>query len=130
MGTIPGFSWWKGSSWQGHGKKRVSFRVSVPSRRGDIIRVLKGAVTLEDALIKAVEACSTFARWRRQQCHPWGTLLSSCVSGWIYSLQLRYDSGELSASALQNKKGLFAAHVSRFIRFICWTYVSDISVDG
>ena len=40
------------------------------------------------------------------------TLLSSLVSGWIQSQQVSYDSAELSASALQNKKGLFEGHVT------------------
>ena len=58
------------------------------------------------------------------------TLLSSLVSGWIQSQQLRYDSAELSASALQNKKGLFEGHATQFIRFKRLTYVFCISVDG
>ena len=37
---------------------------------------------------------------------------------------------ELSASALQNKKGLFEGHVTQFIRFKRLTYVFCISVDG
>ena len=58
------------------------------------------------------------------------TLLSSLVSGWIQSQQVRYDSAELSASAFQNKKGLFEGHVTQFIRFKRLTYVFCISVDG
>ena len=112
------------------GRKGWFFRVYVPSRRGYILRVLKGAVTLEDASIQAVEEWSKLREVEKATGSPLGTLLSSCVSGWIQSQQVRHDSGELSASALQNKKGLFEGHVSRFIRFKRWTYVSDISVDG
>ena len=112
------------------GRKGWFFRVYVPSRRGYILRVLKGAVTLEDASIQAVEEWSKLREVEKATGSPLGTLLSSCVSGWIQSQQVRHDSGELSASALQNKKSLFEGHVSRFIRFKRWTYVSDISVDG
>jgi|TARA_B100000674_G_C37719288_1_gene858969 hypothetical protein len=74
-------------------------------------------VTLEDASIQAVEEWSKLREVEKATGSPLGTLLSSCVSGWIQSQQVRHDSGELSASALQNKKGLFEGHVSRFIRF-------------
>ena len=104
-------------------------RVYVPSRRGFILCVQKGAVTLEDASIQAVEEWTKLREVEKATGSPFWTLLSSCVSGWIQSQHVRHDSGELSASALQNKKGLFEGHVSRFIRLKRWTYVSDISVD-
>ena len=111
------------------GRKGWFFSVYVPSRRGYILRVLKGAVTLEDASIQAVEEWSKLREVEKATGSPLGTLLSSCVTGWVQSQQVRHDSGELSASAFQNKKGLFEGHVSRFIRLKRWTYVSDISVD-
>jgi hypothetical protein len=112
------------------GRKGWFFRIYVPSRRGYILRVLKGAITLEDASIQAVEEWSKLREVEKATGSPLGTLVTSCISGWVQSQQLRFDSGELSSSALQNKKGLFEGHVSRFIRYKRWIYVSDISIDG
>ncbi len=112
------------------GRKGWFLRVYVPSRRGYILRVLKGAVTVEDASLQAVEEWSKLREVERSIGSPLGTLVTSCINGWIQSQRLRCDSGELSATALQNKKGLFEGHVSRFVKHKRWTYISDMPLDG
>ena len=107
MENFLGVGWLKGPSGQGHETQVMVLPRLFPLQKVYNLLVHKGLVFLEDASMQAIEAWSKLCEAKKATETLLGTLLTSCFSAWIQSQQVRHDSAELSASALQNKMGWF-----------------------